>query len=212
MTDKQKTLSTKDNPLTIFVDGSHQDKQSREAKLGYGAYMEYEGAEYSLSGNSEDVKKLLRNFDKFDISNPTAELLGLLVTLRTFECTSEHVLIRQDYKGAINFGELWCHSENSSQHDTKPWKPKECYIRHIVTNIEDCIAKIEENGGSVEICWVPGHIGSKTKEKYSEFFGALDSEEEVQLGKGNDAADAATKNSNSFNTIKDLLNKKRDAT
>lgn len=154
---EQKALSTKESPLNIFVDGSAR-KHSEEKTLGYGAYLKYEGKEYKISDTHEDAINLLSELKEFEFSNPTMEMLGLLKTLQTFQNSSEHINIWQDYTGAVNYGKLWEYSEESLSRENHPWKAKKPYIKVIVAEIEKCIIKLLENGGSLKIYWIPGHI------------------------------------------------------
>lgn len=153
-------LSTKENPLAIYSDGSDI---KGTGKIGYGAVYIHEGKEFGLSGTEEssEVKNLQALFPDAKFSNPTMEMLALTTVLETFQNTSEHISIFQDYKGAVNYGELWNYSEGSNQRESKPWKAKEKYIAHLVDRAVAAIKKIEANGGSVKLNWVKGHAGNK---------------------------------------------------
>jgi ribonuclease HI len=205
MTNKQITFSTKDNPLTIFVDGSDQGKHTTEPKLGFGVYLNYEGKEYEISGTKDEINQLLSDFNGVALSNPTMEMLGLMVALKAFEFSSEHLLIRQDYIGAINYGALWNHSKGSEHRKANPWKTRKPYIKYIVAEIEKSLKMICSNGGSVRILWVPGHITPAKLRKYKCVFQKLSDEEIKFLKEGNDSADKAAKCQESKNTLKELL-------
>ena len=177
------TITSKENPMQIYVDGS--DIKGTGA-IGYGAYAEYNNKTYELSGTNESdsVKELQKKFPQATFSNPTMEMLGLLETLKKFATTSEHIVINQDYKGAISYGELWNYSEGSEQRPDKPWNAKEAYIKDIVDQSVDIIKQIESNGGSVKINWVKGHQTGTSIHK-----------------KGNDNADRVAKDRNTKDTF-----------
>ena len=182
------TITSKENPMQIYVDGS--DIKGTGA-IGYGAYAEYNNKTYELSGTNESdsVKELQKKFPQATFSNPTMEMLGLLETLKKFATTSEHIVINQDYKGAISYGELWNYSEGSEQRPDKPWNAKEAYIKDIVDQSVDIIKQIESNGGSVKINWVKGHQTGTSIHK-----------------KGNDNADRVAKDRNIKDTFDEFNN------
>ena len=203
------TLSTIDKPLVIFVDGSDNNKQSANNVLGYGAWFNYNGTEYALSGTTNDVERILSQFKGVSMSNPTMELLGLLDVLNRFKTTKEHILVRQDYSGAVNYTGLWDYSVGSAQRADKPWQAKEPYIKYIVEEINKAIKEIENNGGSVKIQWVPGHIDNNKISKYENIFkgedGTISQAIIDDLTNGNNMADVYAKMTESIDTISDLL-------
>lgn len=160
---KRSLISTYDNPIQLYSDGSDI---KGTGQIGYGAVYVYEGKVYALSGteDSEEVKKLSELFPDVRFSNPTMEMLALVKVLETFMDTAEHIVINQDYKGAVNYRMLWYASEGSQQRDPKPWNVKEKYIEHLVERAERAIDRIKANGGSVRIRWVKGHAGDKMNE------------------------------------------------
>jgi len=153
-------LSSRENPVKIYSDGSDIKGTGR---IGFGAVYEYNGTMYGLSGTEEgdDVKQLKERFPDAKFSNPTMEMLALVKTLESFSGTGEHLSIFQDYKGAVNYNELWNYSEGSQQREAKPWNAKEEYIKYLVERATQAIKQIESNGGSVKINWVKGHSGNK---------------------------------------------------
>lgn len=178
----QPLITTPSTPLQIFVDGSDI---KGTGKLGYGAAVEHNGTIYKMSGTEETqaFKSFQARFPDAKFSNPTMEMLGLVMTLNNFVNKSEHIVINQDYKGAVNYGGLWMRSEGSAQREPKPWNAKEAYIKYLVGMAEDMIQKIESNGGSVKLNWVKGHAGNRM----------------------NDAADEAAKNRGTFNEFTKLF-------
>jgi ribonuclease HI len=159
-----ETISTPQNPIKIYSDGSDI---KGTGKVGFGAVYEYNNKEYALTGTEEgfEVKDLQKMFPEAKFSNPTMEMLALVRVLQSFSNNSEHLSIYQDYKGAVNYNELWNYSEGSQQRESKPWNAKESYIKYLVAQAVDAIKKIETNGGSVKINWVKGHAGNKMNDR-----------------------------------------------
>ena len=145
------------------LDGSHIKGTER---LGFGSVYVYNNKEYYLTGTelSDDVANLKEKFDDIAFSNPTMEMLALAVTLESFSNTGEHIVINQDYTGAVNYDGLWQYSEGSNQRADKPWNAKEKYIKYLVARAKAAIEKIQNNGGSVKILWVKGHAGNTMNE------------------------------------------------
>lgn len=174
-------ISTPETPIEVYSDGSDIKGTGR---VGFGAVFVHNGKEYSLSGTeaSSVVADMQVRFPDATFSNPTMEMLALVQSLESFKGKGEHIVINQDYKGAVNFGPLWSKSEGSAQRDPKPWKPKEAYVSYLVDKAAAAIEEIEANGGSVKIKWVKGHSGNVMNEK----------------------ADQAAKSREEFNTFEDV--------
>jgi len=187
---KNTGIGTKENPIQIYSDGSDI---KGTGQIGYGAVFMHEGNAYGLSGTeaSAEVTNLKEQFPDAKFSNPTMEMLALTTTLEHFANSGigEHIEINQDYKGAVNFGELWKYSEGSEQREAKAWKPKEAYIAHLVDRAAAAINQIEKNGGSVKIKWVKGHQKVGTEQ-----------------AKMNDLADSYAKSRDEYNNISDAYN------
>jgi len=175
--------TTKDNPVEIYSDGSDI---KGTGQLGYGAWYEWNGKEYSLSGTetSDIIEDLSIRFPGIKFSNPTMEMIALYEVVKRFGNTSENLLIRQDYKGAVNYNELWNYSEGSEQREPKPWNAKEPHIKYLVEQITEEIKKLESNGGSISIQWVKGHQTGSSKYKI-----------------GNDNADRLAKDRNNYDNF-----------
>jgi hypothetical protein len=202
-------MSTKDEPLVIFVDGSDVNKQSTDNRIGYGASFTYNGREYGLSGTKTDVDRLLSQFAGTKMSNPTMEMLGLLEVLNRFKSTKEHIVVRQDYSGSVNYAGLWEHSVGSEQRADKPWVAKEPYIKYIVEEINKAIAELEKNGGSFKVLWVPGHIDSSKITKYPGIFKDSNGEHSQtmvdRLTTGNNMADSHATNAESYDHMSSVI-------
>ena len=151
---RTESLSTRNHPITIYVDGSDI---KGTGQIGYGAYANFIGVDYTMSGISD--KKAFADFYNISetditnaISNPTMELLGTVKVLEQFSKTGEHLLIRQDYDGV----QKWIKGE---------WKQKKLWIKDLVQKAREHIAAIESHGGSVRFEWIPGHVGIPGNEK-----------------------------------------------
>jgi ribonuclease HI len=153
-------LSTPQKPIHIYSDGSDI---KGTGKIGFGAVFEYGGIMYDLSGTEEspEVKRLAEIHPDAKFSNPTMEMMALVSVLNTFKNKAEHIVINQDYTGAVNYDGLWQKAEGSAQRQPKPWKAKEAYIKTLVNAGVKIIEQIESNGGSVQINWVKGHSGNR---------------------------------------------------
>ncbi|MFW5799593.1 MAG: hypothetical protein ACOCV8_02160, partial [Spirochaetota bacterium] len=114
-------ISTKETPLKIFVDGSDI---KGTGQIGYGAVVRYGDTDYEISGigsKEEFAKRYDLDESQIEnaVSNPTMELLGTVETLKTFQNSSEHINILQDYEGAMK----WL---------TDQWKAKKPWIKDLV--------------------------------------------------------------------------------
>lgn len=169
-------MSTIESPLEIYADGNDF---KGSGNMGYGAAYKFNNKWYSLSGTEIAPKSLwLKNkHPDASWSNPTTELMGTVAVLHSFADTAEHLVIKQDFNGIVNWGELWNYSEGSEQRQAKPWKIKEPYIKTLHDSAIRLIKQIEANGGSVRLQWVKGHNGIE----------------------GNEIADQAAKNRGVFN-------------
>ncbi len=141
-------ISTKDNPIHIYTDGSDI---KGTGKIGTGVYIEYDGKEVRKS-NIHDVDSFKSKYNiKTGVSNPTMEIAALVEALEEFKDRGEHLVIHSDYQGV----QKWISGE---------WKVKQPYIEDFVNQAKDLIAQIEKNGGSVQLKWVRGHSGVKGNE------------------------------------------------
>ena len=184
-------LSTPNTPLQIYSDGSDF---KGTGNIGYGSVFEYNGKQYGISGtqDNDEVKRLKKLFPDAEFSNPTMEMLALATTLEYFanRGNGEHIVINQDYKGAVNYQGLWEYAEGSAQRDPKAWKAKAPYIASLVSRATAAIEKIKMDGGSVKINWVKGHQTSGTEQ-----------------ARMNDAADRYAKDRSNSNTMDDAYPK-----
>ena len=161
-------ISSYEEPLMVYSDGSDI---KGTGKLGYGAVYNYKNTLYSMSGTeaNEAVKELAAKFPGATFSNPTMEMLALATVLETFQDTGEHIVINQDYSGAVNYAGLWERSEGSDKRGNKPWNSKEPYIKHLINKSLAAIERIEANGGSVRLNWVKGHSGDTMNDLADEY-------------------------------------------
>jgi ribonuclease HI len=185
--EKPITLSTPDKPIQIYSDGSHIKGTTT---IGFGAIFSHNGREFSLSGTeeSQDVKDMTKMFPDVKFSNPTMEILALVKALENFKNKGEHIVINQDYKGAVNYGGLWERSEGSGERASKPWNAEKEYMKYLVNRAVKAIESIEQAGGSVKLTWVRGHSGNimnekadkaaKLREDFDNFGNAYKNEEE----------------------------------
>jgi ribonuclease HI len=176
-------MSTKETPLEIYADGNDF---KGSGQMGYGAAFNFNGKWFSISGteNAPMSNWLKSKHPDASWSNPTTELMGTVAVLNNLRDTAEHVIIKQDFNGIVNWGELWNYSEGSEQRQAKPWKIKEPYIQTLHDNAVKLIKQIEANGGSVRLQWVKGHNGiqgneiadkaAKNRENFNEFISAIE--------------------------------------
>lgn len=205
----EASLSTPQRSIEIFVDGS--DAKDDSGDMGYGAHIMYNDTPYMLSGRTnKEVKVLLDKFPGIEMSNPTMEMMGLAAALSKFKDTSEHIVIRQDYSGAINFGGLWNRSEGSLKRSPKPWKAKEEYIKYLVDRSVQHIEQIEANGGSVSIQWVKGHATPADVRNNPELY--TDENTTKRLNDGNNMADQLASLQESIDTFGDLIDQAEPVT
>lgn len=206
------SLSSFEKPITLYVDGSVKPS---EGKYGYGVWGKIAGKEYALSGINEDVDREL--FDRFPELreqkqfNPSVELLALINALKQFENTAEHLVIRQDAIGSVSY--IGLESRAKDDPYKQLWGGKKSLKPHIKALVDDAIAsieKIEKNGGSVRIFYVPAHNDkSKIEEyvsKYSTKNVTITQEHIDEVVAGNDKADKYAGYPKKINTFTKLVN------
>lgn len=147
--------------INIFTDGSHLDKQNN-GRLGCGGVMisnDGKGFGKILDEFSQELKPqdLQRELGTDKVSNPTAELLGLLTALKKFNIPKgEDVTIYADYIGVKSWME-------------GTWKIKEPYIKKVKEQIDKEIAK-KNLKGRIHYAWVKGHQGKRAVSVSSEAY------------------------------------------
>lgn len=130
--------------LTIYTDGSHFKGRYGSNRLGCGGVLVRDGIlldKFSLEVSPDFLKT---EYGTSQVSNPTTEMLGVLVALRKFGNSlkrGDSVIIKADYVGVRD----WC---------TGKWKTKEPYIKAIK---EDILKEIKKLGINVSFEWVKGH-------------------------------------------------------
>jgi ribonuclease HI len=206
----EDSISSFDRPINLYVDGSVSDHTN---KYGYGVYANIGGKELGLSGIESDVDEQffskfpeVRNQDQF---SPSVELLGLVNALKLFENTAEHLVIRQDNDGSVSYVGL--NGRAKDDPFVKNYSPSKPHIKYLVNEALQLIEKIESNGGSVRIFYVPGHA-DKTKiqkyiEAYSEKKGITITQKHIDIiTEGNDKADKLANHDKKINTFTKFIN------
>lgn len=132
----------------IYTDGSHLDKLNN-GRLGCGGVMvdrNNGGIGKLIDEFSQELtpEMLQREFGSSRCSNPTAELIGVLLALETFDIPSDSMItIHADYLGVKNWME-------------GTWKIKEPYIQEVANQIKEVIER-KNLGGRIKYAWVKGH-------------------------------------------------------
>ena len=136
--------------IDIYTDGSHLNKQSVGGRLGCGGIMverTEQGFGKVIDSFSEELTAdyLEKNYGTSNVSNPTAEMLGLFYALSTFNIPKDatQIVIHSDYNGVGAFM-------------TGTWKIKEPYIKKIKERI-DKIIKAKRLDGKISYEWVKAH-------------------------------------------------------
>ena len=136
--------------IKIYTDGSHLDKQNggrlgcggvmvRDTGNGFGELLDKFGEEL----RPEDLKELIGTGE---VSNPTAELLGVLLAIERFDIPrGEKVTVYADYMGVS----CWLNGK---------WRIKEPYIQIIANKIKQVVKK-KRLSGNISYEWVKGHQG-----------------------------------------------------
>lgn len=141
--------------LVIYTDGSHLNKQNKQdSRLGCGGVLvDPDGGNRFGQIKNKFSRELIPEFMKLhygtdDCSNPTAEMMGVLLALSYFRkdiisANLKKLIICADYEGV----KYWL---------TDVWSAKKPYIRKIKDEIT---TELEKLGllGKVEFRWVKGH-------------------------------------------------------
>ena len=137
--------------LDVYTDGSHLKHTSGRLGIG-GVIIDNEKivSEFSQEISPEYMKFMYKTSD---CSNPTAEMLAVLVSLKNFskylkDC--QKIVFHADYLGVKN----WMEGK---------WKVKAPYIQSIKDDILEEI-KTQNLIGKISFEWVKGHSGQKWNE------------------------------------------------
>ena len=158
--------------INIYTDGSHVKSKDF---IGYGAVCEFEGKEYTMSGNI--TQQQCKDFYKVDenVSNPTAEMFAAAVVLSSMAWATSpvHIEIIADYIGVKEWNEF-------------KWKANKVYIIALVAFISKCTESILRSGGKVTYRHIPGNqkgdsIDAVMNRKSDVFAKSLDNFNEFHL-------------------------------
>ena len=144
----------------IYTDGSHLKHTTGRLGIG-GIIVDSSGKVVDKFSEEIDVKWLMNTYGTSDVSNPTCEMLAVLVALRKFNLVpGDEVIIKADYQGVM------CWLNNT-------WKAKKPYIKAIK---DDILKEIESLGlkGKVSFEWVKGHQTGPSLGKDAMFNGMVD--------------------------------------
>lgn len=201
-------LSSKEQPIHIFTDGSDTGKQDKSEPIGFGVHAEYNGDSYTISGGRDWSEGMQAKYNK-RVSNPTAEMVAVAEALEAFKDTDEHIKIVTDWNGVGQYGRLFDLSNNFT--NKAKWVAKESHIKDAYDRIIAAVDAIEANGGSVSIHWVPSHTRQdkakleKHKDVFTDAAGNFDEKLYNYLVTNNDIADKIAGDTKSYNTMKGLL-------
>ena len=132
--------------IDIYTDGSHLDKLNN-GRLGCGGVMVERtdnGYGKVLQEFGKELEKdfLIKKYGTDNCSNPTAEMLGVLVALTEFRIPiGSEVIIHADYIGVKE----WMNGN---------WKIKEPYIAKVKSEIDEIIRR---KGINISFDWVKAH-------------------------------------------------------
>ena len=131
--------------VEIFTDGSHLKGPGGSGRLGCGGVIVIDGKlvdEYQMELNPEYLKAIIQTAD---VSNPTAEMMGVLQALRKFDIPklAKEVVIYTDYEGVGH----WLKRE---------WKIQKPYIRILYGLIWKEIYRKGINK-IIRFEWIKGH-------------------------------------------------------
>ena len=131
----------------IYTDGSDLKHTSHRMGVG-GVLLDESGKLIDKFSEELDHGWLQSNYGTSDCSNPTAEMIAVLVALERWTSrfnTGDHVEINADYMGV----KCWNEGE---------WKINKPYIRKVKEEIQDII---HDTRIQVSWSWVKGHqVGS----------------------------------------------------
>lgn len=145
--------------INIYTDGSHLDKQNN-GRLGCGGVMVQDDSagKYGtiLDKYSQELTPdyMQAEYGSKNCSNPTAEMIGVLMALSNFNIPSNasKVVVFADYIGVRE----WC---------TGKWRIKEPYIKKVKGQIDDVI-KRKGLTGKISFKWVKAHQRTINKDSY----------------------------------------------
>jgi len=129
--------------VEIYTDGSHIKGTD---KIGYGACFEDPDNNeklYKLS-NKLNMKAFEKRYHE-KVSNPTTELIAVLMSIKSLVGLKDHVfIVYSDYEGV----QKWLN---------KKWKIKKKYILDIVNEIQRLLKEHEKNRVFFAFKWIKAH-------------------------------------------------------
>lgn len=131
--------------LKIYTDGSHF-KNGGSGRLGIGGIIVKDGRIINKLSMEIDPSFLRVHYGTSDVSNPTCEMLGVLMALSEFKHDigpNDTVEVLSDYTGVT----FWM---------TNKWKINKPYIAKIKSDIMDEINN-QNLKGRISFNWVKGH-------------------------------------------------------
>jgi len=206
-------ISTPQDPIYTYVDGSILNSQSDNPIPGVGSHIYHAGKEYVMSLNSKEVMKYFDRYKESEedkLSTDFVELLALYTTLKEFEETSEHLHIYQDNQQVSNYGRIWDRAVQTDAKMPNRYKSSKPVIRNLLTDVEKLIDKIENNGGSFKIEYIPSTSPTSSQRAYAERLNEKRKKFPIKRSqieafyKGNKRADSLAADPKNRNTIRNI--------
>lgn len=141
--------------LNVYTDGSDKNKQHKgNNRLGIGGLVVDNGKMIDNFSMKISPEYLELTYKTTDCSNPTMEMLAVLISLHKFKNLFrkyDKIIFHADYIGVGH----WVF--------TKDWKTKQPYIAQLKDDILEEMNK-QNLLGKVDFSWVPGHQNSEKNE------------------------------------------------
>lgn len=147
-----------ENQIDIYTDASYYSYcHRRKYMFGYSSVILDKDRDYIINGSitHETIKRYFKLDDNLEILNTNhGELIAICKSLWQFRNESQNIRIFSDSKFSLNM----IVNVMNGEFVVKKAENRENY-NNLVKFIIDIIDKIDNNGGSVELFWIKGHMG-----------------------------------------------------
>lgn len=134
----------------LYTDGSHLKGVGASNRLGIGVVLVESDIVLNTESMQVDRLKFKEQYGTDDVSNPTMEMLAVLLGIARFSSilSGNSVEVLADYQGVSE----WLNGR---------WRVNKPYIQKIK---DDIMEQLRDNNITAKFTWIKGHAGDKFNE------------------------------------------------